>query len=62
MTKENIASQTEEIIKLCQQKIKEQRDREKGTTYGLDDYNDGRIVGAAALARKILSLLNVSFH
>lgn len=52
----------EQIIRLCQEKIKDQKDREKGTTYGLDDYNDGRIVGSAALARKILSLLGVSFY
>lgn len=62
LIKENTASQTEEIIKLCQEKIKDQKDREKGVIYGVDDYNDGRIVGAAALARRILSLLNVSFH
>ncbi len=52
----------EEIIKLCQEKIEDQKDREKGTVYGIDDYNDGRIVGAAALARKVLSLLKVNFH
>ena len=52
-------TEIEEIIKLCQQKIKDQKDREKGAVYGIDDYNDGRIVGAAALARKILSLLGI---
>jgi hypothetical protein len=55
-------TEIEEIIKLCQQKIKDQKDREKGAVYGIDDYNDGRIVGAAALARKILSLLGISFY
>lgn len=52
----------EEIIKLCQEKIEDQKDREKGTIYGIDDYNDGRIVGAAALARKVLSILGISFY
>lgn len=49
------------IIKLCNDKIKDQKDREKGLNYGIDDYSDGRIVGAAALARRILSLLGASF-
>jgi hypothetical protein len=55
-------TEIEKIIKLCQEKIKDQKDREKGIIYGIDEYNDGRIVGAAALARKVLSLLNVTFH
>jgi hypothetical protein len=45
-----------EIIKLCNRKIKDQKDHESNAGYG-EDYNDGRIVGGAALARKILTIL-----
>jgi len=45
-----------EIIKLCNRKIKDQKDHESNIGYG-EDYNDGRIVGGAALARKILNIL-----
>lgn len=45
-----------EIIKLCNQKIKAQKDHESTSGYG-EDYNDGRIVGGAALARRILNIL-----
>ena len=42
-----------EIIKLCNRKIK---DHESNIGYG-EDYNDGRIVGGAVLARRILTIL-----
>jgi len=45
-----------EIVKLCNRKIKDQKDHEATAGYG-EDYNDGRIVGGAALARRILSIL-----
>lgn len=45
-----------EIIKLCNRKIKDQKDHESSAGYG-EDYNDGRIVGSAALARRILTIL-----
>jgi len=45
-----------EIIKLCNRKIKDQKDHESNIGYG-EDYNDGRIVGGAALARRILTIL-----
>ena len=45
-----------EIIKLCNRKIKEQKDHESTSGYR-EDYNDGRIVGGAALARRILTIL-----
>ena len=45
-----------EIMKLCNQKIKAQKDHESTSGYG-EDYNDGRIVGGAALARRILTIL-----
>ena len=42
------------VEKLCLDAIQKQKDRESSVGYGLDDYNEGRIVGAAAFARKIL--------
>lgn len=45
-----------QVIKLCNQKVKDQKDHESKTGYG-EDYTDGRIVGAAALARRILAIL-----
>lgn len=42
------------IAALCREAIQGQRDREHRQGYGLDDYSEGRIVGAANLARKIL--------
>ena len=45
-----------EIIKLCNRKIKDQKDHKSNIGYG-EDYNDGRIVGGAVLARRILTIL-----
>ena len=45
-----------EIMKLCNQKINAQKDHECNAGYG-EDYTDGRIVGGAALARRILEIL-----
>jgi hypothetical protein len=45
-----------EIMKLCNKKIKDQKDHEATAGYG-EDYNDGRIVGGASLARRILNIL-----
>ena len=45
-----------EIMKLCNRKIQDQKDHESTAGYG-EDYNDGRIVGGAALARRILTIL-----
>jgi hypothetical protein len=45
-----------EIVKLCNRKIKDQKDHEATAGYG-EDYNDGRIVGGAALARRVLNIL-----
>lgn len=42
------------IAALCREAIQSQQDREHRQGYGLDDYSEGRIVGAANLARKIL--------
>jgi len=45
-----------EIIKLCNEKIQDQKNHESSAGYG-EDYTDGRIVGSAALARRILEIL-----
>lgn len=45
-----------QIIKLCNEKVQDQKNHESKVGYG-EDYTDGRIVGAAALARRILDLL-----
>jgi hypothetical protein len=48
------AEKLAEITALCREAIQAQRERETRQGYGLDDYTEGRIVGAANLARKIL--------
>lgn len=48
------------IEKLCLDAIQKQKDREIKLGYGLDDYTEGRIVGAAVLARKILKVIRDS--
>jgi hypothetical protein len=45
-----------QIISLCNEKIQAQKDHESSAGYG-EDYTDGRIVGSAALARRILEIL-----
>lgn len=45
-----------EVINLCNKKIQAQKDHEANAGYG-EDYTDGRIVGSAALARRILGIL-----
>lgn len=42
------------VEKLCLEAIQKQKDRESKSGYGLDDYTEGRIVGGASLARKII--------
>lgn len=45
-----------EVINLCNEKIEAQKQHEASAGYG-EDYTDGRIVGSAALARRILEIL-----
>lgn len=45
------------VAALCQNAIQAQRDRERRAGFGVDDYTEGRIVGAANLARSILRAL-----
>lgn len=51
-----------EIMKLCNAAVEEQHRRERGLPYGLDDYTEGRIVGAANLGRKIAAILRGDAH
>jgi len=52
ITEEQIAK----IVRLCSDKILDQRKHESTAGYG-EDYADGRIVGQAALARRILLII-----
>ena len=49
--------QLSKIVKLCNEKIEQQRSHESTAGYG-EDYTDGRIVGQAALARSIFRILH----
>jgi hypothetical protein len=49
-----------QIAAACQAAIQAQRQRETRQGYGLDDYTEGRIVGAANLARKIMRIVSAS--
>tara|TARA_E500000331_G_scaffold197583_1_gene189853 strand:+ start:664 stop:849 length:186 start_codon:yes stop_codon:yes gene_type:complete len=57
MTKEILESKIEDIVRLCNDKIKQQFKHESTSGY-YNDYDDGRIVGQAALARRILNIIN----
>jgi hypothetical protein len=46
-----------EIVNLCNEKIKKQFNHESTSGY-YNDYDDGRIVGQAALARRVLNIIN----
>jgi len=48
--------QIAKIVKLCSEKIEDQYKHESTAGYG-EDYTDGRIVGQAALARRILLII-----
>ena len=47
----------DEILKICNSAIEDQKKRERTLGYGLDDYTEGRTVGAANLARRIKRLV-----
>jgi hypothetical protein len=49
-----------QIAAACQEAIQAQNHRAASQGYGLDDYSEGRVVGAANLARKILRVLSGS--
>ena len=46
-----------EIVKLCEKAILKQTEKNKKGGFGFDDDTDGRIIGAASLARNILRLV-----
>lgn len=46
-----------EIVRICNIRINAQRRLESSSGYGNDDYTEGRTVGAAATARKILQII-----
>jgi len=55
------ATDQEKLIQIaaaCQEAILAQRERESRHGFGLDDYTEGRIVGAASLARKLMRMLS----
>ena len=43
----------DDILRICNNAIEDQKKRERTLGYGLDDYTEGRTVGAANLARRI---------
>jgi hypothetical protein len=45
------------LAALCQEAIQSQHQRASSQGYGLDDYTEGRIVGAANLARKLMRVI-----
>jgi hypothetical protein len=57
MTREVLEHKIADIVKLCNDKIKQQFKHESTSGY-YNDYDDGRIVGQAALARRILNIIN----
>lgn len=46
-----------QLAAICQEAVQAQQHRAASQGYGLDDYTEGRIVGAANLARKMLRVL-----
>lgn len=47
----------QQIVRICNSKINEQKELESSSGYGNDDYTEGRIVGSAALCRRILQVI-----
>jgi hypothetical protein len=59
ITEQILQQQIAKIVKLCNEKIDDQKQHEASAGYG-EDYTDGRIVGAAALARRIMLIIKGS--
>jgi len=57
MNDPRLQSKLEDIVRLCNDKIQKQFKHESTSGY-YNDYDDGRIVGQAALARRILNIIN----
>lgn len=52
-----LQSKLDEIYKMCNKAIEDQKNRQRTLGYGLDDYTEGRIVGSANLARRIKRII-----
>jgi hypothetical protein len=61
ITTERNVGKMEAITRMCRAAISQQVERSKKAGFGLDDYTDGRIVGGASLARKILQLIGSTY-
>ena len=59
MTEQILQQQIAKIVQLCNDKIQDQKNHEANAGYG-EDYTDGRIVGSAALARRIILIIKGS--
>ena len=59
ITEQILQQQIAKIVKLCNEKMDDQKQHEASAGYG-EDYTDGRIVGAAALARRIMLVIKGS--
>ena len=59
ITEQILQKQIAQIVKLCNEKIDDQKQHEASAGYG-EDYTDGRIVGGAALARRIMQVIRAT--
>jgi hypothetical protein len=62
ITTDSNVKKLEAITQTCRAAISQQVERGKKAGFGLDDYTDGRIVGGASLARKILRLIGSTYE
>jgi hypothetical protein len=61
ITTDRSVKKIEAITQMCRAAISQQVERGTKGGFGLDDYTDGRIVGGASLARKILRLIGSTY-
>jgi hypothetical protein len=62
ITTDSNVRKIESITQMCRAAISQQVERSNKAGFGLDDYTDGRIVGGASLARKILRLIGSTYE
>ena len=62
ITTDRNVKKIEAITQMCRAAISQQVERGKKSGFGLDDYTDGRIVGGASLARKILRVFGSTYE
>ena len=60
-TTDGKVNKVETITQMCRAAISQQVERGTISGFGLDDYTDGRIVGGASLARKILQIIGSTY-